>query len=191
MKIVLASQSPRRRELMQQLGLDFEICPAKGEEETDENLSIESYVCSLAKKKALEVSAKYDGDTLTVAADTIVCADGKVLGKPKDKQDAAAMLRMLSGRTHEVFTGLCLAVRGELLCHAEKTEVRFRILSEDEIAAYIATGEPMDKAGAYGIQGKAAVFVEGINGDYYNVMGLPLCRLNEMMKEARCVCGED
>lgn len=163
------------------LGFEFTVCPAKGEEKADAGLPPQELVCAISSAKAEEVAAKYP-DSLVIAADTIVWADGEVLGKPKTEADAVRMLRMLSGRSHKVFTGLCVMGDGKKLSEAEETEVCFRTLSEEEINAYVATGEPMDKAGAYGIQGKASVFVEGIKGDYYNVMGLPLCRLGEILK---------
>lgn len=183
MKIVLASASPRRRELLQMLGLeDFLICPAKGEELPPDHATPEETVCSLASAKAREVAAKFSLDTLIIAADTIVVADQKILGKPHSEDEAFRMLRMLSGRTHEVYTGVSLMRDGEMLTRAECTKVRFRELSDGEIRNYIATGEPMDKAGAYGAQGKASLFVKGIEGDFFNVVGLPLCLLGSMLK---------
>ena len=182
MKIVLASASPRRRELLQMLGLeDFLVCPAKGEELPPDHATPEETVCSLASAKAREVAAKFSPDTLIIAADTIVVADQKILGKPHS-EEAFRMLRMLSGRTHEVYTGVSLMRDEEMLTRAECTKVRFRELSDREIRNYIATGEPMDKAGAYGAQGKASLFVKGIEGDFFNVVGLPLCLLGSMLK---------
>lgn len=182
MRIVLASGSPRRKELLEMLGLEFEICPARGEESVQEGLSPEETVISLASEKAREVSARFPGDTVVIAADTVVCAEGELLGKPRDRADAVRMLKLLSGRSHYVYTGVCVMCGGVSLAEAEATEVRFRAVSDEEINAYADTGEPMDKAGAYGIQGKASVLIEGINGDYYNVMGLPLCRLGGILK---------
>ena len=182
MRTVLASGSPRRRELLAMLGFEFEICPAKGEEKAGEKTDPAEIVKCLAEAKAAEVAEKYPRNTVIIAADTIVWAEGKVLGKPADEADAARMLRLLSGKSHSVFTGLCVMREGEAVLAAEETEVCFCELSDEEIAAYVKTGEPLDKAGAYGIQGKASVFVEGIKGDYYNVMGLPLCRLDGMLK---------
>jgi len=182
MNIVLASGSPRRRELLTMLGLKFDICPARGEEAAAEGLSPEETVKAISLAKAKEVAEKYPADILIIAADTIVWAQGEILGKPKDKADAERMLYLLSGKSHSVFTGLCVICGDKVISAAEETEVRFRSLSEDEIKAYIETGEPMDKAGAYGIQGKASVLIEGIKGDYFNVMGLPLCRLGEILK---------
>jgi len=183
MKIVLASGSPRRRELLGALGLEFTVHPARGEESFAEGLSPEETVGCLSRAKAEEVAAQYPRDTLVIAADTIVWHEGRVFGKPSDKAEAFSMLRALSGDTHRVYTGITLIANGNVLCEAECTEVRFRELSDREIEAYIATGEPMDKAGAYGIQGKASLFVEGIVGDYFNVMGLPICRLGKMLNK--------
>lgn len=182
MKIVLASGSPRRRELLSMLGAEFEVIPAKGEEKTKVGLTPAETVVSLAKAKAEEVAA-FCGDAPVIAADTVVSIDGDILGKPASHEEAAEMLRRLSGRTHEVYTGLCIRCGGKTLCGFEETTVRFKALEPSEIESYAKTDEPMDKAGAYGIQGKAAVFVEGINGDFYNVMGLPLCRLDGMLKQ--------
>ena len=181
MKVILASGSPRRKELLEMLGLEFEIHPAKGEEKADAGMSPEKLVCALAGAKAAEVAVEYP-DALIIAADTIVWAENEVLGKPKNEADAVRMLKLLSGRSHKVYTGLAVSRGDKTELAAEETEVIFRVLDEDEINAYVATGEPLDKAGAYGIQGKASVFVEGIKGDYYNVMGLPLCRLGEILR---------
>ncbi|MDO4815122.1 MAG: Maf family protein [Bacillota bacterium] len=182
MKVVLASGSPRRKELLEMLGLEFDICPARGEEKAEPGLAPGELVKALSLAKAKEVASAYPGDTVVIAADTIVWAEGEVLGKPSDKADALRMLNMLSGKAHSVFTGICV-IRGDtVLAEAEETEVHFRKLDEAEIEAYVETGEPMDKAGAYGIQGKASVLIEGIKGDYFNVMGLPLCRLGEILK---------
>ena len=183
MQIILASQSPRRRELLTQMGLsDFIIRPAQGEEIIDPALSPNELVKTLSAQKAAEV-AQTAPEALIIAADTVVTADGRVLGKPRDEEDAVAMLRFLSGRTHTVYTGVTVCRGANSLSHAEATQVRFRPLSDEEIAAYVATGEPMDKAGAYGIQGIGALLVEGIEGDYFNVVGLPVCRLGQMLRE--------
>lgn len=182
MNIVLASGSPRRKELLGMLGLRFEICPAVGEEKIEAGLAPDEVVRELARAKALEVAARREKDSLVIAADTVVSLDGEILGKPHSEAEAEAMLKKLSGRSHKVYTGLCLVCGDRLLCDAEETSVRFRELSDAETAAYIKTGEPLDKAGAYGIQGKASLFIEGIDGDYYNVVGLPLCKLYGMLK---------
>ena len=167
---------------MEMLGIkDLIIHPAKGEEHAEPGLGPDGLVCALSRAKALEVAAYYAPEDIVVAADTIVWHDGKVLGKPKDETDAKAMLLSLSGRTHEVYTGVTVLQNGVCDTRYECTEVSFRELTGREADAYIATGEPMDKAGAYGAQGIAALFVERINGDFFNVMGLPLCRLGEML----------
>ena len=187
MAMILASQSPRRRELLGQMGFSFTVRPAKGEELAHPELTPAQLVEELARQKALEVSAEAASDDVVVAADTVVAIDGKVLGKPHDKVHAAEMLSALSGREHTVYTGVAVK-RGEtLLVEHETTQVRFRPLTEREIDLYIQTGEPMDKAGSYGIQGYGALLVEGIRGDYFNVVGLPICRLGRMLAQV----GED
>ncbi len=180
--LVLASASPRRRELMNMLELGpFTVCPAVGPEKMPSGASPEEAVKALAAQKAEEAARRSNSDALIIAADTVVVCDGEILGKPADEEDAFRMLRLLSGRRHEVYTGLCVRDGEDCVCEAERTLVCFRELSDEEIRRYIQTGEPMDKAGAYGIQGKAALFVEAIEGDYYNVVGLPLCRLGRML----------
>ena len=184
MSIILASASPRRKELLEMLGVkDLKIVPAVGEEKAAAGLTPDVLVKALASHKAREVAAACAPDDIVIAADTIVWHDGRVYGKPHSEAEAAQMLRALSGDTHEVYTGVSVIRNGKELLAAERSAVRFRELSDGEIAAYIATGEPMDKAGAYGIQGKASLFAEGIEGDFFNVMGLPLCRLGLMLKE--------
>ena len=166
--IVLASASPRRSELMHMLGFsDVIIHPAKGEEHPPKGSSPEETVKALSRAKAEEVAALFQPDTLVIAADTIVWLDGEILGKPHSEEQAFSMLHQLSDRDHEVYT--------------ERSVVHFRELSDEEIRRYIATGEPMDKAGAYGAQGKGALFVRAIEGDFFNVMGLPVCRLGQML----------
>ena len=187
MAMILASQSPRRRELLGQMGFSFTVRPARGEELPHPELTPAQLVEELARQKALEVSAEAASDDVVMAADTVVAIDGKVLGKPHDKVHAAEMLSALSGREHTVYTGVAVK-RGEtLLVEHEATQVRFRPLTEREIDLYIQTGEPMDKAGSYGIQGYGALLVEGIRGDYFNVVGLPICRLGRMLAQV----GED
>ena len=185
MKLILASASPRRRELLEMLHVEnLEIRPAKGEEQPHPELTPDALVTELASCKAAEVAAAWARpEDIVVGADTVVVLDGRVLGKPKSEADAAAMLRALSGRTHTVYTGVAVERGGERRLHAERTDVRFRALTDAEIAAYIATGEPMDKAGAYGAQGYASLFVEHLDGDFFNVMGLPLCALGKLLKE--------
>lgn len=183
-KIVLASQSPRRHELLAGLISDFEIITDNSEEVVDPELLPEEVVKMLAMQKAQNVAAKADADAIIIAADTVVFIDGKILGKPKDEADAAAMLRRLSGREHHVCTGIAVVDNktGRAVSDIQRTTVCFKPLSDGEIDRYIATGEPMDKAGAYGIQNLGALFVEGIKGDYFNVVGLPICRLAQVLK---------
>lgn len=198
-QIILASQSPRRKELLEQIGLEFEICPAKGEEIITKTIP-EEVVMELSKQKAEEVAAMVSSfgeqhkeittpsDILVIGADTVVAFDGKILGKPVDEADAKRMLTMLSGNTHSVFTGVTLVLidktgrAGELVFH-EKTDVKMHEMTEAEIDRYIATGEPMDKAGSYGIQGKCAIYIEKIDGDYNNVVGLPITRIYQELKK--------
>lgn len=183
MGIILASGSPRRKQLLEMLGLDFTVRPAKGEEVIPRGAGPEEAVMALSAQKAGSVAAQSGPEDIVIAADTIVWFDGSILGKPKDTQDAARMLSSLSGKTHAVYTGVTVRKGDTVLTGAEESKVRFRKLSGREIDAYIATGEPMDKAGAYGAQGLASLFVEGIEGDFFNVMGLPVCRLGKMLKE--------
>jgi len=184
MKIILASQSPRRRELLERMGLtEFEIKPATGEETASPDLAPAQLVEELSRQKAREIALSAAAEDVIIAADTVVAADGRVLGKPHTPGEAADMLRFLSGRTHTVYTGVTVRRGEHALTQHEATDVVFRPLTEEEIAAYVATGEPMDKAGAYGIQGRGCVLVEGIRGDYYNVMGLPVCRLGLMLRK--------
>ena len=179
---ILASQSPRRRELLSMLGLEFTIITADIDETMDEGLCVEDAVAEISRKKAEAVGNDHPG-RLIVSADTIVTVEGKVLGKPHSQDEARAMLQSLSGRSHTVMTAFCLYKDGKSETHVEKTDVVFKPLSPEEIDAYIQTGSPMDKAGAYGIQDGAAVFVEALRGDYYNVMGLPVYRLAGMLRE--------
>ena len=179
---ILASQSPRRRELLSMLGLEFEIITADIDETMDPSMPVEQAVASVCRKKAEAVGQNHPG-RLIVAADTIVVVDGRRLGKPRSVEEARDMLRSLSGRSHTVMTGFCLWQDGRFETHVEQTHLRFRSLSDREIDAYVATGSPMDKAGAYGIQDQAAIFVEALEGDYYNVMGLPLCSLTTRLRQ--------
>lgn len=184
MSIVLASGSPRRRELLEMLGVkDLKIIPAKGEECPPEGAGPEELVMALATAKAREVAADCAHEDTVIGADTIVWFKDRVFGKPHSRDEAVSMLQALSDNSHQVYTGVCVIHAGKLLCQYEESRVQFRHLSDREIAAYVDTGEPMDKAGAYGAQGKAALFVKGIQGDFFNVMGLPLCRLGEMLKQ--------
>ena len=181
MKLILASQSPRRKALLGLFSIPFVIEIADIDEEMDPKKLPFDEVARVSRLKAEAVPR--ETDDIVIAADTIVVCDGAVLGKPKDEDDAFRMLRALSGKDHQVMTGLTV-LKGETagVC-TEIADVHFRELTDREILAYIRTGEPMDKAGSYGIQGKAAMFVEGIRGDYFNVMGLPVCRLYQMLTE--------
>lgn len=182
MGLILASQSPRRRELLARLGLPFTVAPAGVDETMDPERDPYDEVARLSQAKADAVPV--GPDDVVVAADTVVVLDGRVLGKPKDPDDAARMLRALSGRSHQVMTGLTVKRGGRRWPLTAVTRVWFRPLSGAEIDAYIASGEPMDKAGAYGIQGLAAAFVERLDGDYFNVVGLPLCPLAGLLRQA-------
>ena len=179
MQLILASQSPRRQQLLQLLRVSFVVRPADIDEAMDPNLPPQQEVARVSRLKA-EATIREPGDVV-IAAATIVVLRDKVLGKPADQADAVAMLRALSGRDHQVMTGMTVLRDGDAITHTEITDVHFRPLTEEEILRYVETGEPMDKAGSYGIQGFAAPFVEGIRGDYYNVMGLPVCRLQQML----------
>ena len=179
--VILASQSPRRKELMEKLNIPFTVRVADIDETPVPKLSAEENVARLSRRKAEAIPRQ--PEDIVVAADTIVVLDGEQLGKPKDREEAVLMLTRLSGRAHQVMTGLTLLQGEKAVTHTEITEVFFRQLSEDEIDAYAASGDCDDKAGAYGIQSGAAVFVEKICGDYYNVVGLPVCRLACILKE--------
>lgn len=181
MKIILASASPRRRELLTQIGVNFAVQPACGEEVITGS-NPEEVVKELSAQKAEEVAKmQQEGDWLVIGADTVVSCDSRILGKPKDEADAFVMLSMLQGHTHEVYTGVTLywSANGkeQKLTFAEQTKVTMYAMTAEEIRSYIKTGEPMDKAGSYGIQGKCAAFIEKISGDYNNVVGLPVARI--------------
>lgn len=180
MQLVLASQSPRRQELLGLLNIPFSIRIADIDETMDPEESPFDEVARISRRKALAVAC--DADETVIAADTIVVCDGKVLGKPHSADEARKMLQLLSGRQHQVMTGVTVLCGSRMQSHTEVTDVYFRTLSPAQIDTYVATGEPMDKAGAYGIQGGAALFVERIAGDYYNVVGLPVCRLHQMLE---------
>jgi septum formation protein len=185
MKIVLASASPRRKELLESLGLKFEVASSNVDEEFDSKLSIIENVEQLALKKALSVAEKLAGNFLVIGSDTIVVLDNQVLGKPSDEEEAKKMLRLLSGSEHEVITSIALVNtenKSQIVSHSI-TKVFFRELSESEIVNYVKTGEPMDKAGAYGIQGLGVVLAEKIEGCFTNVVGLSLPLLAKMLKE--------
>ena len=182
MQLILASQSPRRKELMKLFHIPFTVRVADIDETMDETKSPIDEVARVSRLKA-EATPR-DHDDVVVAADTIVVCGGKVLGKPANEDDAFRMLRLLSGKDHQVMTGLTVLHGETAIVHTEVTDIHFRELSDAEIRAYIATGEPMDKAGSYGIQGGAALFAEKMVGDYYNVMGLPVCRLGQILRSA-------
>lgn len=196
--LVLASASPRRRELLAQAGYVFEVRPAHVPEDPLPGEEPIAYVVRLAREKAeaiyrelagREGGAESDGGLVVLGADTTVVVDGQILAKPEDTADAARMLRMLSGRSHRVITGVALAAAEGTEVAAEATAVRFVTLTDAEIAAYVATGEPMDKAGAYAIQGRAAKWIPRIEGCYFNVVGLPLALVAAML-EGRKAAGQ-
>lgn len=187
-KIILASASPRRKEILKSLGVDFEIVTADADEgsistDTEPKLYVQELAFLKATATARELLDKKKKHTLIIAADTVVVSDGKILGKPKDKNDAFDMLRGLSAKTHKVMTGICVFRLDDAfsVCDTVTTEVTFKDLSDDIITSYIATGEPMDKAGAYGIQGRGSLLCSGILGDYFNVVGLPASRLCDIL----------
>jgi len=183
MRIVLASASPRRRELLALLCSDFDVVPSEYDEpQHSAGTSPIEHVLHSASAKAEEIARKMP-DAVVIGADTIVALGEEILGKPADADDARRMLRHLSGRKHHVITGLCIkGPGGETLSGYEITEVKFRELSEDMIERYVSTGEPMDKAGAYAIQGLGAPLIEGIKGDYFNVVGLPIYKLSLLLE---------
>ena len=189
MDIILASKSPRRRALLEQMGVrDFRIVTPDIDEHMDRDLPPAELVRQISLEKAQAVAAQAAPNTVVIAADTVVALDGVVLGKPADKEEAFRMLSLLSGNRHQVYTGLTVLRGEQVFSQWEETAVTFRSLTAEEIEAYIATGEPMDKAGAYGIQGYGALFIEGISGDYYNVMGLPVCRLGQILGQLGMDC---
>jgi len=177
--VVLASQSPRRRDLLTLVGIPHEVRPANIDERYLAGEAPRAHAERLARGKAEAIS---EPSAVTIGSDTIVVVDGDVLGKPRDEDDAARMLRRLSGRSHVVITAVAATWAGRMLSDVEEVTVTFRALSEEDIAAYIATREPMDKAGAYGIQGYGATVVERVDGDYFAVMGLPLNRLTRLLE---------
>ncbi|MGA2250659.1 Maf family protein [Terracidiphilus sp.] len=183
-RLILASASPRRRELLAQAGFSFIVHPADVDESVLPGEEPTAYVTRLAREKAQVVfDAVGDSEAVVLGADTTVVLDKEILGKPIDKADAVRMLRGLSGRTHRVITGVAVVSARGVEASAEVTEVRFREISEAEIAAYVETSEPLDKAGAYGIQGRAGKWIPRIEGCYFNVVGLPLARVSAMLEE--------
>ncbi|MBP3560586.1 MAG: septum formation protein Maf [Clostridia bacterium] len=183
LKVVLASASPRRKELLSLIFNEYDIRPADCDEALPEGIKAQEAVeyLSLIKNKAtVEIC---DENSLVISADTVVAVEGEILGKPQDKEDARRMISLLSGREHQVFTGVTLSLKGNFKTFSEKTDVVFYKLTDKEIEDYISTDEPYDKAGAYGIQGKAGLLVKAVNGDYYNVVGLPVARLKREIME--------
>jgi len=181
-RLILASESPRRAELLRAAGFEVEVVPSRIDERHEEDEAPEHYVRRLAEGKARAVP-RHDPDLPIVAADTVVLVDGRVLEKPADDEEAAAMLRVLSGRVHEVLTGVAVQLGDRQGVHVERTRVRIASLTEAEIAWYVATGEPRDKAGAYAVQGLASRFIEAIEGSYSNVVGLPVAALYRLLQE--------
>ena len=182
MQLILASQSPRRKELMGLFHIPFTVQVTDIDETMDQTKSPADEVARVSRLKAEAIPR--NPEDVVVAADTIVVCAGKTLGKPADEKDAFRMLKLLSGKDHQVMTGLTVLRGDTAIVHTEITDIHFRELTDAEILAYIRTGEPMDKAGSYGIQGGAALFAEKIVGDYYNVMGLPVCRLGQILRSA-------
>ena len=181
--VILASASPRRRELLALVFPSFRVIPSSFDENmVPPELDPPGHVVYSAEMKAKDLAGTYL-ESLVIAADTVVVIDGEILGKPADQRDAARMLRALSGRTHQVYTGVAVARHGRLRSDFECTDVTFADLSDETISRYIATGEPMDKAGAYAIQGKGSVLISGINGCYFNVVGLPLHNLSRLLEQ--------
>lgn len=206
MKIYLASASPRRREIMEKIGIDAEIRVSGADEDTDLTDPVE-LVEELSARKAVSVADEIDADDsidtsegyCVIGSDTVVSIDGRILGKPVDEEDARRMLKRLSSRTHQVYTGVALVIERpeadrtpdgnecDVIVFHEKTDVEFCEMTDEEITSYIATGDPMDKAGAYGVQSYAAPYIRALHGDYYNVMGLPASRLYHELKKYRCL----
>ena len=178
--MVLASASPRRRELLEQMGMEFEVLVAEIDEQRLPNEKPAELVQRLALEKARAV---FKPNAIVIAADTVVAIGDEVLGKPKNESDAKAMLKKLQGRNHFVYSGFCVLDGEKEISEVVATEVVFRKVGDEEVETYVASGEPMDKAGAYGIQGGAAKFISEIHGDYYNVVGLPICRLYTVLTE--------
>lgn len=188
MKIVLASQSPRRRELLGKMGLEFTTKAPEIDETALSGLPARQLVEALSREKALWAARQEDPEAIVIGSDTVVVRDGEILGKPASPAQAEEMLASLSGRSHEVCTGVTVCQGDRVVSQVEVTQVTFRHLTPQEIARYVRTGEPMDKAGAYGIQGLGALLVEGIQGDYSAVVGLPVCRLGRMLLDFGVDC---
>lgn len=188
MRVILASKSPRRREILSMLGVKFDIVSADADEHSDitdpaqlvRELSLRK---GRAVRELLKAEGTWDEETLIIASDTVVAANGEILGKPQGNDDAARMLRLLSGSAHHVVSGVALLFGEREIADAEKTAVRFAAMSEKDIEWYVKSGEPADKAGAYAVQGLASLFIEGLDGDYFNVVGLPVHRLELLLQE--------
>ncbi len=181
-RVTLASSSPRRHELLDLVGIAHEVHPADIDETYRDGEEAAPHAERLAREKGTTIAARYP-DAIVISADTIVVIDGLVLGKPRDEADAARMLSMLGGQTHVVLTAVAVSYNGQMRSAVESVRVTFRTLDRERIGAYIATAEPMDKAGAYGIQGFGATLVERVDGDYFAVMGLPLARMVDLLQE--------
>ena len=187
-RLILASNSPRRRELLEQIGVEFEVIPSNAEEKvTKQEQEPSEVVEELSRQKAEDVAAAVE-DGIVLGADTVVCQDGQIMGKPKDEADAKQMLQKLQGEEHSVYTGVTILVKENgavqhVQTFSQETKVYVYEMTDEEIDRYIATGEPMDKAGAYGIQGRFAAYVDGIEGDYNNVVGLPVSAVWQELKE--------
>ncbi|MBA2683377.1 MAG: septum formation inhibitor Maf [Gemmatimonadaceae bacterium] len=181
-RVILASSSPRRRELLDLVGIGHEVIPADIDETYRDGEEAAPHALRLAREKGATIAVLHP-EAVVISADTIVVVDGLVLGKPRDEADAARMLSMLGGQTHVVLTAVAVSYRGKMHADVESVRVTFRSLDTERIGAYVATGEPMDKAGSYGIQGFGATLIERVDGDYFAVMGLPLARMVDLLQE--------
>ncbi|MBR2315272.1 MAG: septum formation inhibitor Maf [Clostridia bacterium] len=182
MKLILASASPRRKELLKNAGYEYEVCPADIDETMPQGVEPET-ACEILSRKKAQAVLEENPDAVVLGSDTIVVLGNTILGKPENEEDAKAMLRALSGRVHQVYTGLCVCGKDKTLSLVSRADVRFYNLSDAVIDAYIATKEPMDKAGAYGIQGVGSMLVKSIEGDYFTIVGLPLSKAARMLGE--------
>lgn len=180
--LILASMSPRRREILALAGFEFTVHPADIDESVPDGTPADSAVMMTVQKKAEAVLPYASEEDVILAADTVVCLDGVIIGKPATTDEAVKTLRTLSDRTHTVYTGYCLLKGGKRISGVEATNVTFRELDGNEIADYVASGEPMDKAGAYGLQGRGCTFAKRIDGEYFNVIGLPICTIHNCLK---------
>ncbi|QRN86104.1 septum formation inhibitor Maf [Clostridia bacterium] len=182
MKLILASASPRRKEILSSMGYQFQVEPSNIEERQNPELPPKEIAADLARQKAVDISKKYPNE-IVLGADTIVVLDDKVLGKPKDEDDAFCMLQSLRGREHQVITGVALVKNEKIHCFSVTTKVWMMDASDEQLKAYVRTKEPLDKAGSYGIQGKGALLVEKIEGDYFNVVGLPIQKIAHVLSQ--------